>query len=341
MALSALGLLQQGLDTLRGLQGRELAEQNKLQNSLADQTEGQKSAGRFSRPVINDLVDVPKNFLTDTDETNDNGHSSALTPSEAVQRTLGAALDSIIGTLAEVFERLGNSKEAALDFAQNLVNSIKSAAGNSDEFSFSFEQAVSSSSRTAISYSGADGSASGVSEQAYMAVQSLDIYVNNNTGELSFNFTSVQAEVTRTTGVASSNSAAGANDLLGKVMQGLEGGTLLEAGEGLLLDDLKPKLGDLVSRLIGNRPHDKNEENKNVLEPLFKNGPLLILRDREEIVPKKDDDDSITRLRTDLLIPIGQLFNGSRGLEFEGKDSVRQLLVDTFANGLSKVDLDA
>ncbi len=338
MALSALGLLQHGLDTLRDLQGRELAELNKL----TGKTGSENPAGQSRQPVIDDQVDVPKNFLRDSAvrDGDQDAQAGALTPAEAVQRTLGAALDSIVGTLAEVFERLGNSKDAALEFAQNLVNSIKSSASNADEFSFSFEQAVSSSSRTAISYAGADGTASGVSEQSYLAVQSLDIYVNNNTGELSFNFASVQAEVTRTTAIAQSNSAAGANALLGKVVQGLDGGSLLNAGGGLFLDQNGPGIGDLISQLVGNRNKEEREENENPLEPLFKDGPLLAIRDREEIAPETDGDDPVTRLRADLLVPIGTLFKGHRGPEFEGRDGVRQLLIDTLESGRSRVDLD-
>ncbi|KLN59519.1 hypothetical protein WH96_16690 [Kiloniella spongiae] len=335
MALSALGLLQQGLDTLRGLREQELADQNKTKGANIENT-----AGQSSRPVVDDTVDVPKNFLRDSDKGDDT-QSDALSPSEAVQRTLGAALDSIVGTLSEVFERLGNTKEAALEFAQNLVNSIKESAKNSDEFSFSFEQSVAQSSRTAISYAGADGVASGTREQSYLAVQSLDIYVNNTTGELSFSFASVQAEVTRTTAVAQSSSAAGANALLGKVMNGLEGGNLLEAGDNLLLDNEGAGLSELISKLVSPPPKDKKEENENVLAPLFRDGPLLTIRDREEIPAKENGDDGLTRLKADLLVPIGQLFNGADGPEFEGKDGVRKLLAEAFGGDKNRTDVRA
>ncbi|WP_085905287.1 hypothetical protein [Kiloniella majae] len=335
MALSALGLLQQGLETLRGLRGQELADQNGAKGKNAE-----NATGQLSRPVIDDPIDVPQNFLRNSDQ-GDGAQSVALSPSEAVQRTLGAALDSIVGTLAEVFERLGNTKEAALEFAQNLVNSIKESAKNSDEFSFSFEQSVASSSRTAISYAGADGVASGTREQSYLAVQSLDIYVNNTTGELSFNFASVQAEITRTTAVAQSGSAAGANALLGKVMNGLEGGNLLDAGENLLLDNQGQGLGELISKLVAPPQKDKEKENENVLEPLFRDGPLLTIRDREEIPAKEAGTDAFTRLNGDLLVPIGQLFNGPRGSEFEGKDGVRQLLAETFRGDNNRTDVNA
>ncbi|WP_421783750.1 hypothetical protein [Kiloniella litopenaei] len=336
MALSALGLLQQGLDTLRGLRGQDLADQNRA----AKGTDLENTAGQSPRSVINDEIDVPKGLLQDSDQ-GDDSQSGALTPSEAVQRTLGAALDSIVGTLAEVFERLGNTKEAALEFAQNLVNSIKESAKNSDEFNFSFEQSVATSSRTAISYAGADGTASGTREQSYLAVQSLDIYVNNTTGELSFNFASVQAEVTRTTAVAQSGSAAGANALLGKVMNGLEGGNLLEAGDNLLLDNQGQGLDELISKLVAPPPKDKDKENENVLEPLFRDGPLLTIRDREEVPESEGRGESVTRLKADLLVPIGQLFSGSRGSEFEGKDGVRQLLAEAFGGDRNRTDINA
>ena len=339
MALSALGLLQQGLDTLRGLRGQELADQNKARDLVGKGTDLQNTTGQSQRPVIDDQIDVPQSLLKDSNQ-GDDAQSGALTPSEAVQRTLGAALDSIVGTLAEVFERLGNTKEAALEFAQNLVNSIKESAKNSDEFSFSFEQSVATSSRTAISYAGADGTASGTREQSYLAVQSLDIYVNNTTGELSFNFASVQAEVTRTRAVAQSGSAAGANALLGKVMNGLEGGNLLEAGDNLLLDNQGQGLSELIRKLVTGPEKDKEEENKNVLEPLFKDGPLLTIRGREDIPASEKSGDDVTRLKADLLVPIGQLFNGARGTEFEGKDGVRQLLADAFGGERNRTDIN-
>ncbi|WP_120497020.1 hypothetical protein [Kiloniella sp. EL199] len=335
MALSTLGLLQQGIDTLRGLRGQELGDRNGAKGANTE-----NAAEQSSRPVIDDQVDVPQNLLRDRDQGNDT-ESGALPPSEAVQRTLGAALDSIVGTLAEVFERLGNTKEAALEFAQNLVNSIKESAKNSDEFNYSFRQSVASSSKTAISYAGADGIASGTREQSYLAVQSLDIYVNNTTGELSFNFASVQAEITRTTAVAQSGSVTGANALLGKVMNGLEEGNLLDAGDNLLLDKQGQGLGELISKLVTPPQKDKEQENKNVLEPLFRDGPLLAIRDREEIPAKEAEGDAVTRLKVDLLVPIGQLFNGPHGPEFEGKEGVRQLLAGIFGDDKNRTDINA
>ncbi|WP_419905566.1 hypothetical protein [Kiloniella sp.] len=340
MALSALGLLQQGLENLRGFSGdnaRVLTPVQNAQDALARQA-GQQNP---NNPNIRDQVDVPDTLLGDADETSEASTSGALTPKEAIQKTLSSALDSIVGTLAEVFERLGNSKEAAIEFAQNLVNSIKESAANSDEFSFSFEQSVATRTQKALSYAGADGTAAGVSEQTYLAVQSLDIYVNNNTGELSFNFASVQAEITKTTAVAQSSSAEGANALLGNVLQGLEGGEFYGAGEGLALAKSGSGLGDFIKELVSNPPRTNEDDDQELLRKLPGEGPLLTVRSKDEILPKTDGEDPITHIRADLLVPLGQLFNGANGPEFEGRNGVRQLLLDTLTGSAAGVGVDA
>ncbi|MEH6630921.1 MAG: hypothetical protein V7776_08850 [Halopseudomonas aestusnigri] len=340
MAHSALGLLRQGLENLRGFPGYNLSGQSSAQNGVSGQNGKGTPHTQLIHP-IDDQVDVSKGLLANADQGDDAATSVALTPKEVIQRTLSSALDSIVGTLAEVFERLGNSKESAIEFAQNLVNSIKEAAANSNEFSFSFEQSVATRTQKALSYAGADGVASGVREQTYLAVQSLDIYVNNNTGELSFNFASVQAEITKTTAVAQSSSAEGANALLGKVLQGLDAGSYYGAGESLALAREGTGLEQLIDKLVSNPPRTNADDDAELLRKLPGEGPLLSLREKQDIKPEKEGDDTFTLYRADLLVPLGHLFNGANGPEFEGRDGVRQLLLDTLTGSAAGVGVDA
>ncbi|WP_157231060.1 hypothetical protein [Kiloniella laminariae] len=364
MALSALGLLQQGLDRLRGFPDQssdKTLPQNANatgqaggqarangQNSLA----GEANSGKSGRRPFKDAVDVPASLLKNRAGDVEKGDKKqtadvAVSPSEAIQKLLGSALDAIVGTLAEVFERLGSTKEAALEFAQGLVNSIKQGASSSDEFSFSFEQAVSINSRKAVSYSGADGTGSGVTERAYLAVQSLDIYVNNKTGEFSFNFASVQAEVTKTTAVAQSSSAAGAASALGNVFQALGNDSLLDAGNGLGLDKAGKGIDEILNQLVGQRKQNTSaEETSPALEGIPLIGlpieePLISLREREEIPARGEGEDSFTRFRADLLVSLGQLFNGQDGPVLEDRQGVRHLLREGLADFAPRVGVDA
>ncbi|MFD2206232.1 hypothetical protein [Kiloniella antarctica] len=340
MTHSALGLLRQGLENLRGFPGYNLLDQNSGQNGVAGQT-GHGFPKTHPVSPIDDQVDVPENLLSNENPRDAALTSGSLSPKEVIQRTLSNALDSIVGTLAEVFERLGNGKDAALDLAKNLVNSIKEGAANSDEFSFSFEQSVATRTQKSLSYAGADGVASGVSEQTYLAVQSLDIYVNNNTGELSFNFASVQAEITKTTAVAQSSSAEGANSLLGNVLQGLDTGGFYGAGEALALAREGVGLDELINTIVSNPPRTNADDDAELLRKLPGEGPLLSLREKQDIRPEKEGDDPFTVYRADLLVPLGHLFNGANGPEFEGRDGVRQSLLDTLTSSAGGVGVDA
>ena len=171
--------------------------------------------------------------------------SKSLTTDELFERALSASLELIRGSVEEMFALSGMSEEDAIAATDVMFNGIRDAASGQDQFEFSFDQAIASHSKTAISYAGANGAAVGVSESAMMAVQSLDISINNETGEFSFNYEAAKIEVVRTQAVAIGNSAGAALNALGTVMDGLGGGSLVDAlgnpagpGSGGLLFDL-------------------------------------------------------------------------------------------------------
>jgi len=151
-----------------------------------------------------------------------------LTTEELFERALDASLEMIRGSVEEMFALSGMSEEDAIAATDAMFNGIRDAASGQDQFEFSFDQAIASHSKTAISYAGANGAAVGVSESAMMAVQSLDISINNETGEFSFNYEAAKIEVVRTEAIAIGNSAGAALGALGAVMDGLGGGSLVD-----------------------------------------------------------------------------------------------------------------
>lgn len=171
--------------------------------------------------------------------------SAPMTTDELFERALDASLELIRGSVEEMFALSGMSEEDAIAATDAMFNGIKDAASGQDQFEFSFDQAIASYSKTAISYAGSDGAAVGVSESAMMAVQSLDISINNETGEFSFNYEAAKVEVVRTEAIAIGNSMGAALGALGNVMDGLGGGSLVDilgnpasAEDGGLLFDI-------------------------------------------------------------------------------------------------------
>lgn len=154
--------------------------------------------------------------------------SKPLTTEELFERALDASLELIRGSVEEMFALSGMSEEDAIAATDAMLNGIRDAASGQDQFEFSFDQAIASHSKTAISFAGTNGAAVGVSESAMMAVQSLDISINNQTGEFSFNYEAAKIEVVKTQAIAIGNSAGAALGALGAAMDGLGGGSLVD-----------------------------------------------------------------------------------------------------------------
>ncbi|AXO13423.1 hypothetical protein [Thalassospira indica] len=193
-----------------------------------------------------------------------------LTTEELFERALDASLEMIRGSVQEMFALSGMSEEDAIAATDAMFNGIRDAASGQDQFEFSFDQAIASHSKTAISYAGANGAAVGVSESAIMAVQSLDISINNETGEFSFNYEAAKIEVVKTQAIAIGNSAGAALGALGAVMDGLGGGSLVDmlgnpasAENGGLLFDINDNgvaefIRELMNATVGS--DDASEE---------------------------------------------------------------------------------
>ena len=265
--------------------------------------------------------------------------SKPLTTEELFERALDASLELIRGSVEEMFALSGMSQEDAIAATDAMFNGIKEAAKGQDQFEFSFDQAISSHSKTAISYAGANGAAVGVSESAMMAVQSLDISINNETGEFSFNYEAAKVEVVRTEAVAIGNSMGAALGALGNVMNGLGGGSLVDvlgnpasAGDGGLLFDINDNgvaefIRELMNATVGTDDTKEGEDgttasvnaaagpsiaaermaalNAQITEQ-FMEQATLIVRGISEVPAENGEGDNQLKLTVDMLMPMGR-----------------------------------
>ena len=181
-----------------------------------------------------------------------------LTPGDTIDRALAASLEMVRSSVEEMFQLSGMSAEDATSATDAMFKGIREAAAGDDQFEFSFDQAIKSFSRTAISYSGSDGSAVGVSESTMMAVQSLDISIDRNSGEFSFNYQANQLHFLRAEGIAVGKTAAGAQSALGKLLDGLGTGSLVDMmgnpanadNGGLLFDMSDNGVADFIREMM-------------------------------------------------------------------------------------------
>lgn len=261
--------------------------------------------------------------------------SKPLTTDELFERALDASLEMIRGSVEEMFALSGMTEEDAIAATDAMFSGIRDAASGQDQFEFSFDQAIASHSKTAISYAGANGSAVGVSEFAMMAVQSLDISINNETGEFSFNYQAAKVEVVRTEAIAIGNSMGAALGALGNVMSGLGGGSLVNAlgnpasaeDGGLLFDINDNGVAEFIRELMnatvgtddGNEGEDGNATssgqsvaaermsalNAQITEQ-FMEQATLIVRGISQAAPQDGDGGNHLKLTVDMLMPMGR-----------------------------------
>ncbi|PKR52143.1 hypothetical protein [Thalassospira povalilytica] len=261
-----------------------------------------------------------------------------LTTEELFERALDASLDMIRGSVQEMFALSGMSQEDAIAATDAMFDGIRDAAKGQDQFEFSFDQAIASHSKTAISYAGANGAAVGVSETAMMAVQSLDISINNDTGEFSFNYQAAKIEVVRTEAVAIGNSMGAALGALGTVMDGLGGGSLVDmlgnpanAEDGGLLFDINDNgvaefIRELMNATVGS-DDSKSGDGEDASTPpatgqsiatermaalnaqiteQFMEQATLIVRGISQSAPQEGADNNQLKLTVDMLMPMGR-----------------------------------
>ena len=264
--------------------------------------------------------------------------SKPLSTEEVFERALDASLEMIRGSVQEMFALSGMTEDDAIAATDAMFDGIRDAAKGQDQFEFSFDQAIASHSKTAISYAGANGAAVGVSESAMMAVQSLDISIDNETGEFSFNYQAAKIEVVRTEAIAIGNSMGAAMGALGAVMDGLGGGSLVDmlgnpanADNGGLLFDINDNgVAEFIRELMNATVGSDNSETTNgedgttapatgqsiaaermaalnaQITEQFMEQATLIVRSISQTAPQEGGGDNQLKLTVDMLMPMGR-----------------------------------
>ncbi|OSQ40718.1 hypothetical protein [Thalassospira mesophila] len=182
---------------------------------------------------------------------------------------LSSSLDLIKDSVTEMFALSGMSDSDAAAATQALFDDIKDMASGTDNFDFSFKQAVASHSRSDIAYSNGNASATGFAESAMFAAQSLDISIDNTTGDFSFSYNTSKLEVSRVAVSAIGNSAGAAMGALGTALNGLGAGSLVNslgqsagAGDGGLLFDINGSgVADFIKDLLERTTGDSSAAN--------------------------------------------------------------------------------
>ncbi|MFH1806439.1 MAG: hypothetical protein ABID63_16280 [Pseudomonadota bacterium] len=264
--------------------------------------------------------------------------SETVSAEDLFSRALDAALDLIKDKMIEMFTLAGMDEKQAEAATNKMFDQIRNMAAGTGDFDFSFKQSVASYSRTEIAYAGSGSMAAGVSESAMMAAQSLDISINRNTGEFSFNYEATQISVTKTTAVAIGNNMDNAMGALGAVMDGLGSGNLVDmlgnpassANGGLLFDINGNGIADFIRELMGDTSGSDDTDpatdaetsatslaaermadlNKQIME-----SAALIVRSIEETLPDNGED-PILKMTVDMLMPLGRFGAGPEGSVF-------------------------
>ncbi|MCC9620845.1 hypothetical protein LPB41_03995 [Thalassospira sp. MA62] len=321
---------------------------------------GQDSAQTDTRKLLDPVALSKDAMAAQTDDPSlATGQSralseDALSTEQLFERVLDASLSMIRSSVEEMFQLSGMNQEDAIAATDQMFNGIRDAARGEDQFEFSFDQAIASHSRTAISYAGANGMAAGVSESAMMAVQSLDISMNNETGEFSFNYEASKIEVVRTEAVAIGSDIGAAMNALGTVMDGLGGGSLVDmlgnpasAEDGGLLFDINDNgvaefIRELMNSTVGNDNNETDGEdgagtgvdsalsgqniaaermaslNAQITEQ-FMAQATVIVRGIEQTTPEQGGDQQL-KLNVDMMMPMGRFGQDGNGATFTFPD---------------------
>lgn len=271
--------------------------------------------------------------------------SEPMTTDELFTKALDAALELIKDDMVEMFKLAGMDDKEALAATNSMFKGIRKMAADDGQINFSFQQAIASHSRTEISYAGANGAGVGASESAMMAMQSLDININSDTGEFSFNYEASKVQIIRTEAVAIGNSMGAAMGALGNVMNGLGGGNLVDmlgnpanGGDGGLLFDMQGSgvadfIRDLMLDTTGAAPAAEGEEKADgtpedasmqeilasrmaKLNARIMEQATLIVRGVTETMAEDGSGDPMLKLSVDMLMPMGRFGQDENGATF-------------------------
>ncbi|WP_417815889.1 hypothetical protein [Thalassospira alkalitolerans] len=288
--------------------------------------------------------------------------SEPMTTDELFEKALDAALELIKDSMVDMFKMTGMDDEQALSATNAMFDGIREMAADDGQIDFSFQQAIASHSRTEIAYSGTNASGVGVSESAMMAAQSLDISINSDTGEFSFNYQASKIEVVRTEVAAVGNSMGAAMGAVGTMMDGLGGGNLVNAlgnpasaGSGGLLFDMNDSgVADFIRELLldttgsaqgansgdadDDASADGGTDSTNMQDVLanrmaklnaqIMEQATLIVRSVTDTMAEDGSGTSLKKLSVDMLMPMGRFGQDENGAAFRMPDGETVSVID-------------
>lgn len=202
---------------------------------------------------------------------------------------LAKAIARVESDLTALFTMLGFSRDQAQEMAHKAAVSLVQSVSPPAAFSVRYAEMTASKQSVTASAGGSIVTQQSVS----LAMRSVELEVDGNTGSLSLTVTEVSLKATRTTGAAIGGLALG---LLGGVLD------MADVGAGLFVAPGRDGLRDSLAQAMADK------------DPFKQFGSTLLLRDYRPAA----GEDSRSRLRFDLAVP---LESGSAGGATTGQSS--------------------
>ena len=163
------------------------------------ESETGSTLGRPAQQLADNVSLSPRaiNALQDSEKAGKPDAGKQVAANGLGKDALSVSLELIRDNVTEIFALTGMTDEAAAKATDALFSSIKDQAAKSSSFDFSFSQAIAAHSRTAVSYNDSNSSAVGYSSSDIYASHSLDISIDKESGEFSFNYRTQKLEVSR------------------------------------------------------------------------------------------------------------------------------------------------
>ena len=248
-------------------------------------------------------------------------------PATALSQAISSAFALIKDDIADMFKTLGMSDEQAKEATGSLVASMEKAATTADAFHFNFSRAVARYARSDFAYSGSGGAVAGTSESASLNVKSLDIYVNNKTGEFSINYAQASVSVEKTAIVATSG--ANTANLPGP----FEG---LSFGSGSEESGISSFIERMLQTTAGHFAANEKEEGDRkpagpggptpLSQQIFQAAEAAITAFEPDVADPNGGSDRFSRLKLDLSVPLGLLQRDAQGPIFKDLGGHRSVL---------------
>ena len=244
-------------------------------------------------------------------------------PGAVLSQAIRSAFDLIKDDLLNMFKTLNMGAEKAKEATNTLIASMEKAAASADAFRFNFSRAVARYARSEFAYSGTGGTGAGISESASLKIKSLDIYVNNKTGQFAINYKEASVFVAQSA-IATPSGNEGVSRPGG--FPGLSfGGGDGDNGISRFIDRLlQPATGNSAAGEkagTGEKPaQSANPSQKAALslsQQLLQAAEAVITAFEPDVADPGGGSDRFSRLRLDLSIPLGLLQRDKQGPVFE------------------------